>query len=130
MNKVILIGRTTKEVELTRTSNGTSVAKFSLAVQRKFKNADGEYEVDFLNIVAWRNTAEFCEKYVKKGDKIGVVGSIQTRSYEAQDGTKRYVTEIVVDEIELLSPKEKSEEPQEKPKEDTKLNIDDGTLPF
>lgn len=126
MNKAILIGRTTKEVELTQTASGVSVAKFNLAVQRKFKNGDGEYETDFLNIVVWRNTAEFCKKYVKKGDRIGVVGSIQVRSYETQNGEKRYVTEIVADEIELLSPKEKSEE-QEKPKEQ---NIDDGTLPF
>lgn len=118
MNKVILVGRTTKEVELTETSSGVKIAKFSLAVQRKFKNADGEYETDFLNIIAWRGTAEFCEKYVKKGDRIGVVGSIQVRSYEAQDRTKRYVTEIVADEIELLSPKEKEPEQEQEIKKD------------
>lgn len=130
MNKAELIGRTTKEVELTTTTSGVNVAKFTLAVQRKFKTADGEYESDFINVVAWRNTADFIQKYVKKGDRIGIVGSIQTRTYDAQDGTKRYVTEVVADEVDLLSPKEKTEEQEEKPKEDTKLNIDDGTLPF
>ncbi|MEG1519931.1 MAG: single-stranded DNA-binding protein, partial [Clostridia bacterium] len=80
MNKVILIGNLTRDVELNVTTSGLSVAKFSIAVSRKFKNADGDYDVDFINIVAWRDLAERCEKYLHKGNKVGVVGSMQTRT--------------------------------------------------
>lgn len=110
MNKVILIGRVTKDTELTTTTNGVNVAKNTIAVNRKFKNADGEYEADFINIVAWRNVANLLNNYVKKGDRVGVAGSIQARSYDAQDGTKRYVTEVVVDELEFLENKNNNNE--------------------
>lgn len=97
MNKAILIGRLTKEPELKSTQNGLSVCSFSLAVERRFKNANGEREADFINCVAWRQTAEFIAKYFQKGQRIAVVGSIQVRSWD--DGTnKRYATEVVVDE--------------------------------
>ncbi len=105
MNKIILIGRVTKDTELTTTTNGVNVAKNTIAVNRKFRNADGQYDADFINIVAWRNIADLLNKYVKKGDRIGVVGSVQTRNYEAADGTRRYVTEVVVDELEFLENK-------------------------
>jgi len=104
MNKAVLIGRLTKDPELTTTPSGTPVCKFSLAVNRKFLNSSGERETDFLNIVVWRG-AENCHKYLRKGSKCGVLGMIQTRSYEAQDGTRKYITEIVADEVEFLSPK-------------------------
>lgn len=110
MNKVILIGRVTKDTELTTTTNGVNVAKNTIAVNRKFRNADGEYEADFINIVAWRNVANLLNNYVKKGDRVGVAGSIQARSYDAQDGTKRYVTEVVVDELEFLENKNNNNE--------------------
>lgn len=127
MNKIILIGNLTKDPELTSTNSGISVCRFTLAVSRKYKNADGEKETDFINCVAWRNLADTIERFVKKGSKIGVIGSMQTRSYEAQDGTKRYVTEVVADEIEFLSTKDKAE--PEKPKtEQTTMSDDD--LPF
>jgi single-strand DNA-binding protein len=103
-------------------------------VSRNFSNAEGERETDFLNIIVWRGQAENCHKYLKKGSKCAVCGQIQTRSYDAQDGTKRYVTEIVADTVEFLNSKS-SGEGQEKVtmenKEVAKLEpIDDDTLPF
>lgn len=128
MNKWQGIGNLTKDVELQTTPNGVSVAKFTIAVQRRFTNANNEREADFINCVAWRNTAENLAKYCHKGDKIAVVGAIQTRDYEAQDGTKRYVTEIVADEVEFISTKKDGEKPEERP-EMTPIK-DDGQLPF
>lgn len=132
MNKTILVGNLVKDPELTTTTNGIAVCKFTLAVGRKFKNANGEIETDFLNIIVWRTQAENCNKYLKKGSKCGVVGSIQTRSYEAQDGTKKYITEIIAEEVEFLNTKT-SEENYTKGKvaETTKIEpIDDNALPF
>lgn len=97
MNKVILMGRLARDPELRSTPNGVSVCTFALAVSRRFKNANGEYDADFINCVAWRQTAEFISKNFAKGRMLGVVGSLQTRSYE-KDGQKRYVTEVSVDE--------------------------------
>ena len=136
MNKVILIGRLTKDPELTTTGSGISVCRFALAVERKFTNADGEKEVDFLNIVAWRGLADNCNKYLRKGNKCGVVGSIQTRSYDANDGTKKYLTEIIAEEIEFLSPKTENEnKPQTESQKRQEVMkdftpIDDSQLPF
>lgn len=101
MNRVILTGRLGGDPELKQTQSGVAVCQFRLAVERKFKGADGKRETDWINIVAWRNTAEFCARYLKKGAKIGVEGMIQTRSYDAQDGSKRYVTEVVADGVEF-----------------------------
>lgn len=101
MNRVILTGRLAADPELKQTQSGVSVCQLRLAVERKFKNANGKRETDWINIVAWRNTAEFCARYLQKGAKIGVEGMIQTRSYEAQDGSKRYVTEVVADGVEF-----------------------------
>ena len=110
MNKAIIIGNLTKDPELTQTTSGISVCRFTLAVSRKFTNAEGERETDFLNIVVWRNLADNCHKYLKKGSKAGVVGSMQTRSYDAQDGTKRYTTDVVAEEVEFLSTKNSGSE--------------------
>lgn len=103
MNKVMLIGNLTKDPEINTTSSGVSVCSFSIAVSRRFANAEGEREADFFNIVVWRQFAETCHKYLKKGSKVGIVGSIQNRSYTAADGSKRYATDIVADEVEFLS---------------------------
>lgn len=130
MNKVILVGNLTKDPELTTTQSGINVARFTIAVQRKFKNANDEYESDFISCVAWRSSAEFIYKYFKKGNKIGIVGNIQTRSYDAEDGTKRYVTEVVVEECEFVQSKKGDGNNQA---EDTKPElepIDDDGLPF
>ena len=98
MNKAILSGRICSELEIRNTSSGTSVCSFRLAVQRRFKNAEGNYDADFIPCVAWRSNADFIGKYFSKGDPIEIVGSIQTRNYDKDDGQKVYVTEVVIDE--------------------------------
>ena len=104
MNKVYLIGNLTRDPEMRSTSAGIPVCNFSIAVNRRFKNAQtGQQETDFFNIVAWRQLAELCGRYLAKGRKVAVFGSIQTRSYEAQDGSKRTAFDIVADEVEFLS---------------------------
>lgn len=133
MNKCILIGNLARDPELSTTTNGVPVCRFSVAVSRRFSNSDGEREVDFLNIVVWRNIGENCHKFLKKGSKVGIVGNIQTRSYDATDGSKRYVTEIVAEEVEFLSTRSQDEQQATKSSNDevAKLQpIDDDGLPF
>ncbi len=133
MNRVILIGNLTRDPELASTNGGVSVCRFSLAVQRRFSNAEGEREADFFNIIVWRGQAENCHKYLFKGSKCAVEGTIQNRSYDAQDGSKRYVTEIIADNVEFLSAKGESngqvKQQTEKPVSDFEP-IDEDTLPF
>lgn len=104
MNKAVIIGNLTNEPELRATLSGISVCTFTVAVNRRVsRDAQGQKETDFIPIVTWRGLADNCFKYLHKGSKAAVTGSIQTRSYEVQDGSKRYVTEIVADEVEFLS---------------------------
>lgn len=105
MNKAILVGRLTRDPELKSTANGTNVCSFSVAVNRRYKNAEGNYDADFINCTAWRQTAEFVSKYFTKGRMIGVVGSIQTRNYDDKDGKKVYVTEVAADEVHFVESK-------------------------
>lgn len=105
MNKVYLIGNLTRDPELSTTSTGVSVCRLSIAVGRRFANAEGGRETDFFNITAWRGTADNCAKFLKKGNKIAVSGSIQTRNYEKADGTKGFAVDIIADEVEFLSSK-------------------------
>ena len=146
MNKVFIVGRLTRDPELTTTTSGLSVCRFSVAVSRRYANADGERETDFINCVAWRGLADNIAKYQKKGSQVCVIGSLQTRSYEAQDGSKRYVTEVSADDVEFLSsrnagsddgePTEKSRFDEDQPTESSKSKIakfepiDDDDLPF
>jgi single-strand DNA-binding protein len=103
MNKVVLIGRLTKDPELKFTpGTGTAVATFTLAVDRRLPNKNGQREADFVPIVVWGKQAESTANYMSKGKLMGVSGRIQTRSYEAKDGTRRYVTEVVADEVQFL----------------------------
>lgn len=103
MNKAILIGNLTRDPESKTLPSGVAMCTFTLAINRRFVNQQtGQREADFINIVCWRQQAEFSSRYLTKGRKVAVVGQIQTRSYDAQDGTKRYVTEIVADEVEAL----------------------------
>ena len=120
MNKVILIGNLANDPEAFTTQSGISRSTFRIAVQRRFANAQGVREADFLTVVAWRQTADFCNRYLSKGRKVAVEGSIQTRSYDAQDGSKRYVTEIIADSIEAVG--SRSEEGGARP-------MDDGPTP-
>ncbi len=103
MNKAILIGNLANDPETRTTASGVTMCQFRLAVQRRFANQQGVREADFFNIIAWRQTAELCARYLSKGRKVAVEGSIQNRSYDAQDGSKRYITEIVADNVEFLS---------------------------
>ena len=105
MNKVYLIGNLTKDVDIAETPSGVNVARFTLAVSRPYTNADGNRDADFHNCIAWRGLGERIAQFCKKGDKLAIVGSLQNRSYEDKDGNKRYVTEIVVNEVEFLTPK-------------------------
>ena len=136
MNNVILSGRLTKDPEFSTTNNGISLCRFSIAVERKFANDDGEKEADFINIVTWRGLADNCNKFLRKGNKINVMGSLQTRTYDAQDGSKRYVTEVVANEVEFLSSKSENENknPTESQKKQETMQkfepISESNLPF
>lgn len=113
MNKVLLIGRSTANPELRYTTNNTAVTSFTLAVNRNFKNEDGNKEADFINIVAWNKKAELINQYLKKGDKVGIIGRLQVRNYQNDKGENRRITEVVLEEIEFL---------QSKPKEESKIS--------
>lgn len=109
MNKVFLIGNLTKDPEMRSTQSGVAVCNFTIAVNRRFRNPQtGRQETDFLNVIAWRQLAELCDKYLAKGRKVAVTGSIQTRTYEAKDGSKRNTFDIVADEVEFLSQNQQS----------------------
>lgn len=110
MNKAILMGRLTKNPELQQTSSGIPVVRFTLAVDRRFKSQNGERETDFIPMIAWRQQAEFIAKYFKQGSKMVAVGSIQVRSYD-KNGERRYVTEVVVDEVYFAESKSSSSLP-------------------
>lgn len=102
MNKVILLGRITKDIELKQTSKQIPYCSFSLAVERKYKDANNQKQTDFISCVAWNNTASFLSSYFGKGSKISIVGSLQSRSYDDANGQKKYVTEVLVEEIEFV----------------------------
>jgi single-strand DNA-binding protein len=102
VNRVIEIGRIATDIDNRTTQGGVSWATFKIAVNRRFKNADGEREADFIPVVVWRQAADYVRQYGHKGDRIAVSGAVQTRTYDAKDGTKRYVTEINADEVELF----------------------------
>lgn len=109
MNKVIIIGRFTRDPEIKYSTgeNATATARFSLAVNRRFKNKEGNYDADFINCVAFGKTAEFIEKYFTKGMAIGITGRIQTGSYTNKEGQKVYTTDVVVEETEFVESKNK-----------------------
>jgi len=106
LNRIILIGRLTKDPELRYTPNGVAVASFSLAVERARKNAKGEKETDFFEVVAWRQLGELCANYLSKGKLAAVDGELHMRTYESQDGQKRKAVEVVADNVRFLSPKD------------------------
>lgn len=108
LNKVILIGRLTKDVDFKYLQSGIPVASFTLAIDRNFKDSNGERGTDFVSVVAWNKTAELCGEYLSKGRQTAVVGRIQTRNYNANDGTKRYIMEVVAEEVVFLGSKEKT----------------------
>ena len=139
MNKVYLIGNLTRDPESTETSSGVHVCRFAVAVNRNYTGADGNRETDFFNITVWRQLADTRGKYLKKGNKVAVVGQLQNRSYEDKDGVKRTVTDIVASEIEFLTPKNAADSfdddeavvsrPQRREKPVLE-EVDDDQLPF
>lgn len=131
MNRVILIGNVASDPESRTTQSGVAQCSFRLAVQRRFKNANGEREADFLPIVCWRQTAEFAQKYLAKGRKVAVEGSIQTRSYDAQGGSKRYVTEVIADNVEAVGGREEGARKPESAQQNRGFTeVDEDELPF
>lgn len=128
MNKVILLGRLTKDPETRYTqSTNTQVTSFTLAVNRRFVKQEEERQADFINIVSWNKTAEFVSKYFSKGQQVGVIGRIQTRNYDDEQGVKHYITEVIAEEVYFA--REKKEKAQNDPTDDFEItNSDD--LPF
>lgn len=110
MNKFLGTGNICKDIELKSTNSGKNVLQNTIAIRNDYKNANGEYDSEFVNIVVWGNTAEYMQKYAHKGMKIAVEGRLQTRSYDKADGTKGYVTEVVCNSVELLEKINKNEE--------------------
>lgn len=128
-NKAILIGRLTGDPELKTTPSGVSVCSFSLAVDRRFKDKNGERQADFINIVCWRQQAEFVSKHFHKGDPMGIEGSIQTRNYEDRQGNKRTAVEVVADQVFFTGGKTQRQPTAPEP-EDFEEVEDAGDLPF
>lgn len=145
INKVVLVGRITRDPELRKTQNGTSVLSFTVAINRRFTSQDAT--ADFINCVAWNKTAEFMSQYVRKGALLGVEGRIQTRNYEDNTGKRVYVTEVVAEQVQLLESKATSETRQSQPSDfgetayfadenqfeedfETSLDISSDDLPF
>lgn len=112
MNKVLLVGRITADPEIKYTQSNIAYTRFTLAVNRNFKNDAGESEADFISCVAWKKLAETICNYVKKGNRIGVTGRIQTGSYEKENGTRGYMTDIIINELEFLEYKNKDGKPE------------------
>ena len=108
MNKVVLIGRLTRDPELRYTGNNTPVASFSLAVNRNYSNQQGEREADFINIVVWRKQAENVKNYLTQGSQVAIDGRLQTRTYDDQNGQRRYITEVIADNVEFLGSRNSS----------------------
>lgn len=153
LNQVVLTGRITRELELKYSGSGVGILNFSIAVERPFKNKQGERETDFINIVAFRQTAENINQYFNKGDGIGIVGRIQTRNYENNNGERVYVTEVVADSFDFpiqnknQGGQQQRSQPKQQPKKDENpfanvdfntddpfasddVEIDDSSLPF
>lgn len=131
LNKIILMGRLTKNPELRRTNSGTAVAGFTLAVDRDFKSQSGEKETDFIEVVAWRGTAEFVSKYFSKGRQAVVEGRLQIRDWTDKDGNKRKTAEVVADNVYFADSKQKANDSVvESTQEFTEVPEDDDDLPF
>jgi single-strand DNA-binding protein len=140
-NRAVLVGRLTKDPELRFTPNGIAVTTFTLAVNRPFKNANGEQEADFINIVVWKKAAENVANYTSKGSLVAIDGRIQTRSYENKDGQRVYVTEVVADSVQFLGTKKREAQQQNSQQRYTSdpgtpfqggqpVDISDDDLPF
>ncbi len=129
MNNVVLVGRLTKDVDLRSTAGGTSVCTFTLAVDRRFKGKDGDKQADFIPVVAWRQLADLCSKYLSKGQQAAVRGSLQIRSYEDKNGNKRTIAEVVAEEVKFFDSGQKKERDNDYVPQFEDIE-DDENLPF
>ena len=125
LNNVVLVGRLTKDVELRYSQNGVAIASFTLAVDRPFTNQQGEKEVDFIPVVVWRKQAENCANYIGKGRLVAVEGRIQVRNYEGNDGQRRWVTEVIAENVRFLDTAKETGESL-----GTEVSFDDQDIPF
>lgn len=133
MNKIILIGRLTKDLELRYTENNKAIGTFSIAINRDYKNENGEYETDFINCVVFNQIAETMSKYTHKGDLIGIIGRLQSRTYEDKENKKHYVVEVMVEKVEFLQTKKETNEFENasiKTNQQQQFEITDQDLPF
>lgn len=131
MNKIIELGNLVKDPTIEITKTGIPVCKFTIAVRRKYQNQAGEYEADFIPVVVWRNQAESCHTYLRKGNKVAVYGSLQVRNYEDKEGNKRTIAEIIAEEVEFLTPKNTEQENKEKQEDIVTLEpAESSDLPF
>ena len=142
MNKIIITGNLCKDIDLRYTPSNIAVVQNTVAVRNDFKNANGDYDSEFINIVVWRQSAEFLSKYAAKGSKVLVEGRLTNRSYDKQDGIKGYITEVVAEKIELLNSPAKSGNNEQKPDEKiveqndpfkefgNEIELDESDLPF
>lgn len=137
LNRIILIGRLTKDPDMRMTPNGVAVTTFKLAVDRPFTNKQGEKETDFINIITWRGLAENCANYLKKGRMAAVDGRLQIRSFDNNEGKRVYITEVVADNVRFLEGSKTKQEPQNEPTQDDPfvndgkpIDISDDDLPF
>lgn len=139
MNKCELIGRLMKEPELKLTANQTQFCNFTIAVDRKYKDANGNRQADFINCLAWKQTAVFIQKYFHRGNKIGICGSIQTRSYDDQNGVKKFVVEVLVEDVDFIESQNQANtapapapepQPQNQPVASAEPEGSSGELPF
>jgi len=135
MNKVMLIGNLTHDPEMVVTSSGIPVCRFSLAISRRFTNSEGVRETDFIPIIVWRNQAENCHKFLRKGSKAAVSGSLQIRNYETKTGEKRLAVEVVAEDVEFVGAKLNADADEAEPKQTEESvvalePVDDGDLPF
>lgn len=133
INRVTLVGRLTKDPNFTE--NQVAVANFTVAVNRTFKNKNGEQEADFINVVTFRKQAENVNNYLSKGSLVGIDGRIQTRNYENKEGQRIFVTEVVADSVQFLEPKSQQSKPQQQPAQDNPFanggaDISESELPF
>ena len=129
MNKIMLIGRLTKDPELKYTQSGTAVCTFNLAVNRRFSNQNGEREADFINCQAWKHTAEFVANYFKKGQQMALEGRLQVRTYDDNDGKKHWVTEVIAEQVEFCGSKGSGSAGKEEGWGE-EVVFDDNDLPF
>lgn len=130
INRVVLVGRLTRDPELRRTQNGTAVASFTLAIDNRIKNENGNKTTSFIPCVVWNQQAENCVRFVHTGSLVGIEGRLNQRTYQNKEGNNVQVIEVMCDSVQYLDPKKQEESSQEAPKQTAKNNVDDDSLPF